>query len=306
MTTTTTTATTAPVDRPTILGPSAKHASRAARNAVATVSMTLAFLVALVPLVLVVGYVVSRGLALFGWSFLTSSIPPTRAVGPGMGPAVYGTLVITGMATLLAVPLGVLGGVYLNEYGATSRTASVLRFFANVMTGVPSIIMGLFVYTALVLRTRELNGFNGALALACLMLPVVVRATEEMLQLVPRELREASLALGCRKARTIVRVVLPAAAPGIVSGSLLAVARAAGETAPLLFVVGTTFRTNRDLFDGSTTALSVQIFKNAAQPFPGAQDRAWAAALTLIGIVFLFTILARVVTTLFARRTAAG
>jgi phosphate transport system permease protein len=204
------------------------------------------------------------------------------------------------------VPLGVLGGVYLSEYGRNRVIARVLRFFAEIMTGVPSIVMGLFVYTAIVLHTENLNAFAGALALGCLMLPIVIRTTDEMLQLVPAELREGSVALGSRQARTIVRIVLPAAAPGIVSGALLAVARAAGETAPLLFVIGTAFRTNRSLFNGSNTTLSVQIFKNAQSPYLASQQRAWAAALTLIGIVFVFTLVARILTALYSRRTTAS
>lgn len=289
----------------TRLGPAAKHRSRAIRNGLATACITLSFVLVLVPLALVIGYVISRGHQVFGVAFLTKEIPTPRDPGPGMGPAVLGTLLVTGAATLMAVPLGVLGGVYLSEYGKRGVVARVLRFFAEVMTGVPSIVMGLFVYTAVVLRTHNPNAFAGALALACLMLPIVIRTTDEMLRLVPSDLREGSVALGSRQARTIVRIVLPAAAPGIVSGALLAVARAAGETAPLLFVIGSAYRTNRSLFNGSNTTLSVQIFNNARSPFLASQQRAWAAALTLIGIVFIFTVLARLVTALYSRRSTA-
>jgi phosphate transport system permease protein len=200
------------------------------------------------------------------------------------------------------VPLGILGGIWLNEYATPRRLASLIRFLADVMTGVPSIVMGLFVYTFLVLRTHETNAFYGAVALACLMLPVVIRTTEEMLRLVPVDQREASMALGGRKARTIMRVVMPASLPGIISGALLAVARAAGETAPLLFTIGFTFTANTSLFSGSNTALSVQIFGNANSAFPAAQDRAWGAALTLIVLVFVFTILARIFSALYVRK----
>jgi phosphate transport system permease protein len=168
------------------------------------------------------------------------------------------------------------------------------------MTGVPSIIMGLFIYTIWVLTFEARSGFAGALALACLMLPVVIRSTEEMLKLVPDELRQASLALGARKWRTTVTVVLPAAISGITSGSLLAIARAAGETAPIIFVVGAVNATNWNLFDGENTALPAQIFSNASQPFQVAQDRAWGAALTLIAIVLIFTIIARFIANRFA------
>lgn len=296
----------APVAPTTRLGPAAHHRARAVRNGLATALIVMSFVVVLVPLALVIGYVVARGREVFGYGFLTKEIPTPRTPGAGMGPAVYGTLLITGAATVMAVPLGVLGGVYLSEYGRRGLVARVLRFLAEVMTGVPSIVMGLFVYTAVVLHTRDLNAFAGSLALACLMLPIVIRTTDEMLRLVPAELREGSVALGSRQARTIVRIVLPAAAPGIVSGALLAVARAAGETAPLLFVIGGAFRTNRSLFNGTNTTLSVQIFKNASSPFVASQQRAWAAALTLIGIVFIFTVLARVVTAVYSRRSSAA
>lgn len=256
--------------------------------------------VAAVPLVAIVSYVVTKGSGIVSMEFLTEPIPIlTRSVGPGMGPAVVGTLLITGVATLMAVPLGILAAVYLNEYGKKNRVAQFIRTMSDVMTGVPSIVMGLFVYTVWVLRFG-LSGFAGALALACLMLPVVIRSTEEILRLVPAGLREASLALGASRARTILTVVLPAAIPGITSGALLAVARAAGETAPLLFTIGAARNFNTDVLNGANTALSTQIFRNATQPFPGAVDRAWGAALTLIVLVVVLTIVARIVTKRFA------
>ncbi len=278
--------------------------ARSIRDAIATTLMATSVVLVMIPLVLVLTYVIQRGSALFGWHFLTSDIPTTRSSGGGMGPAVAGTLLITGTATVISVPLGVMGGIYLNEYGRNSKPALILRLLTDVMTGVPSIVMGLFVYTFLVLRTQSLSGMAGALALAALMLPVVIRATEEMLRLVPDDLRLGSFALGSRRATTIWRVALPAALPGIISGALLAIARAAGETAPLLFVIGITFKTNWSL-SGTNTALSVQIFRNATQPFEGAQQRAWAAALTLILIAFAFTILARAVSAALTRRSGA-
>jgi phosphate transport system permease protein len=169
------------------------------------------------------------------------------------------------------------------------------------MTGVPSIVMGLFIYTVFTLQFG-LMGLGGSLALACLMLPVVIRSTEEMLRLVPDELRHGSLALGNRQWRTIVTVVLPAALPGIVSGAMLAVARAAGETAPLLFTIGAVRSVNWSLTDGTNTALPVQIFSNANSTVAASQDRAWGAALTLVGIVFLFTLLARLVSSRFSNK----
>lgn len=276
---------------------------RKSKSALATIFIYAAFLVALVPLSLIIGYVIYRGASVINWDFLTGDIAYSpRAPSGGIGPAIVGTLLITGAATAMAVPLGILGGIWLQEYGARSRLASFVGFLADVMTGVPSIVMGLFIYTFIVLETKQTNAFAGALALGCLMLPVVIRTTEEMLRLVPSDQREASMALGSRKARTIVRVVLPPALPGIVSGALLAVARAAGETAPLLFTIGFTFTTNTNPFSGGNTALPVQIFGNANTPFAAAQDRAWGAALTLIVLVFLFTIVARVFSMLAARK----
>jgi phosphate transport system permease protein len=288
------------------LSPLPKSRSRKVKNFVATCFIALAFLLALVPLVFLVVYVVQKGAEVISWEFLTEDLPfVDRLPGGGMGPAVVGTLLITGAASLMAIPLGILGGIYLNEYGGKSVLARIIRFLSEVMTGVPSIVMGLFIYTLVVLNTQEKNGFAGALALACLMLPIVIRTTDQMLSLVPRELREGSFALGSRKVRTIRTVVLPNAAAGITSGALLAVARAAGETAPLLFIIGTTREVNTSLFNGPNTALSVQIFSNATSPFSVQQDRAWGAALTLIAIVFIATIAARLVTAFFARRQTA-
>ncbi|MBW8825135.1 MAG: phosphate ABC transporter permease PstA [Acidobacteria bacterium] len=271
---------------------------RSVANAAATAAMCVAFLVAMVPLVLIIGYLLARGGRVISWDFLSGNIPLPTAKGPGMGPAVVGTLVITGAAAVMAIPLGVFGAIYLNEFGRRSRLASVIRFMADVMTGVPSIVMGLFIYTIWVLRYGQ-SGLAGALALACLMLPVVIRTTEEMLRLVPTELRHGSVALGARTWRTVLTVVLPAALPGIVSGAMLAVARAAGETAPLLFTIGIVRERNASL-SGPNTALSAQIFSNASQPFAGAIDRAWGAAFTLVLLVFLLTVVARMVAARFA------
>lgn len=281
---------------------------RVVRDRLATLAIIGSFGLVLVPLIAVIGYVIAKGVGVLDWQFLTTSPIQNRPDQPntaevfgqilkfGMQPAVVGTLLITALATALAVPIGVLGGIYLNEYGGKNRLALVLRFFTDCMTGVPSVVMGLFVFTVIVLNTKDRTGFAGAIALAFLMLPVVIRSTEEMLRLVPNDQREASLALGGRKANTIVRIVLPAAAPGIVSGALLAIARAAGETAPLLFVIGITNRTNWNPFSGENTTLSVQTYMNAAQPYSTAVDRAWGAALTLIVIAFAATIIARTVT----------
>lgn len=276
--------------------------ARRIRNRIAMGSVWLSVVVAAVPLFFLVAYLVRRGAGIVDWNFLTDDIPiSSRFRGPGMGPAVLGTLLTTGAASAMAMPLGVLAAVYLNEYGGRGRLAFIIRFLADVMAGVPSIVMGLFIYTVWVLRYGQ-TGIAGALALGCLMLPIVIRSAETALGLVPTELREASAALGARTSRTILTVVIPAALPGLVSGALLAVARAAGETAPLLFTIGTVTESNPHLLEGTNTALSAQIFVNARQPFDAAIDRAWGAALTLIVLVFLLTAIARIVARRFTVR----
>jgi phosphate transport system permease protein len=276
--------------------------ARRVKNALATSLMWVAVAVAVVPLGLLVYHVARKGGSVMSLDFLTKPIPITsRRPGPGMGPAIAGTLLITGAATAMAVPLGVLAAIYLNEYGRKNRLAAIIRFLSDVMAGVPSIVMGLFVYTVWVLRFGQ-AGVAGALALGCLMLPIAIRATETVLKLVPGDLREASAALGASRSRTILTIVVPAALPGITSGALLAVARAAGETAPLLFTIGAARELNPDLLSGPNTALPLQIFRNAQLPFAGAQDRAWGAALTLIAVVLLLTTIARVVSSRFQVR----
>jgi phosphate transport system permease protein len=273
------------------------------KNRIATGLMMLAMVIVTLPLGWVVYAVIDRGASIISWTFLTAPIPPVVAPAHegGMGPAVYGTFLITGWATLMAVPLGILGAIYINEYGARNPIASVVRFMADVMTGVPSIVMGLFIFSIWTLR-YGFSGFAGALALACLMLPIVIRSSEEMLKLVPNSLREASYALGASKTRVTLTVVFPAALSGIVSGALLAVARGAGETAPLLFTILTVTQVNRNVFHGANTALATQIFSNATQPYPGAEARAWGAALTLIAIAFILMIAARIITARFTRQ----
>jgi phosphate transport system permease protein len=284
------------------LGSANVQRRRRVRNNLATAFVYGSVLVAVIPLGFVLYYVTLKGIGIVDLDFLTTDIPITaRRVGAGMGPAVAGTLLITLAASLMAIPLGIMAAVYINEYGQGRRLAGAIRFLSDVMAGVPSIVMGLFIYAIWVLRFGY-SAFAGALALACLMLPIVIRSTESMLRLVPDDLREGSAALGASKSRMILTVVLPAALPGITSGSLLAVARAAGETAPLLFTIGGARILNLDLFDGVNTALSTQIFVNAGQPFAGAQQRAWGAALTLIAIVLVLTIVARLIAKRFTLR----
>jgi len=276
---------------------------RRLKNALANAWMVGSLLVALVPLAVIVVYVIAKGAGVMSWSFLTKDIPiVTEFAGGGMKPAIVGTLVITGVAAAMAIPLGVLAAIYLNEYGRQRPVARLIRFMADVMTGVPSIVMGLFVATIWVSSGlhRGYSGFAGSLALGALMLPIVIRSSEEMLKLVPDDLRQASDALGARRWRTVVSVALPAALPGMVSGAMLAIARAAGETAPLLFTIGITRSANWNPFRGTNTALSQEIWNNAQTPFSAEHDRAWGAALTLIALVFLCTVVARVVSSRFA------
>ncbi|MFC4335501.1 phosphate ABC transporter permease PstA [Salininema proteolyticum] len=282
-------------------------AVRNAKNRAATLAIAACLLVAAIPLGYVAYEVIARGGSSLSLEFLTSDIPRNyRVEGGGMAPAIVGTLTITGMAALMALPVGILGAVYLNEYGKNSPLARFIRMMSDVMTGVPSIVMGLFIYVVWVVNVGERNGFGGALALACLMLPIVIRSAEEMLKLVPDEYRQASAALGTPKWRTIMTVVLPSASSGLTSGSLLAIARAAGETAPIIVTVGITYAVNPDLFAGGNTTLAAQIFGNASQPFAGSTDRAWGAALTLIAIVFLFTLLARFISARFSIEAKQG
>ena len=275
---------------------------RRTKNRIATVLMVVAFVLVLIPLVLVLITVVARGAKIISWQFLTAPIPPSVAPASegGIGPAILGTFLIVGLATVMAVPLGILGAIYLNEYGGKGVLARLIGFMADVMTGVPSIVMGLFIFSIWVLHF-QFSGFAGALALGCLMLPVVIRSTDEMLKLVPNPLREGSYALGATKARVTMTVVLPAAIGGIVSGALLAIARAAGETAPLLFTILTVTTANPNPFKGPNTSIPSQIFSNATSAFTGAQDRAWGAALTLVVIAFVFMLAARFVTARFTR-----
>ena len=286
---------------------------RRTKNLVMTMLMAASVTVIIVVLAFVLFTVIGKGWSIVHSQFphwFTDDIPATaRRVGPGMKAAIVGTIITTATATVIAIPLGIAGAVYLNEYGKNSLFARILRFFTSVMAGVPSIVMGLFIYVFWVLPRHQagLTGLAGAFALACLMLPIIVRATEEMLRLVPQNLRDASYALGGTKSRTTLTVVIPKASPGIISGCLLAVARAAGETAPLIFTIAVgaaaVHTTNYNVFSGPNTALSLQIYANAKETFAGAQERAWGSALTLIALAFLFTIGARILSARLSKRT---
>jgi phosphate transport system permease protein len=266
-------------------------------NRVVTVLLALSVVLALLPLASVLYFTVAKGLARFGGYFLQHSM---RGVGPvdatgGAYHAIIGTLEQVGIATLIAVPLGLLAAVYTVEYGR-GRLASSIRFFTDVMTGVPSIVAGLFVYAFWVLALgRGFSGFAAALALTILMLPTVVRATEEMLKLVPDSLREAALALGVPRWRTILSIVLPTASAGIITGVMLAVARVAGETAPLLLTALNFDSINVNPFAGQQAALPTFIFSQAGVPQQVALDRAWAGALTLVLLILVLSLVARAI-----------
>ncbi len=260
--------------------------------------MWAATAVALVPLVLVLYYTLQKGLGALSREFFTTD-PTGNFLGAqgGVKSAILGTIEIVGFAALVAVPLGIGVALYLTEYGGKRRLAQAVRFFIDVMTGVPSIVFGLFVYLVLVLAGTggsTFAGWKGSVALALLMLPIVTRSSEVALQLVPNSLREAALALGAPRWKVVVRVVLPSAASGITTGALLAIARAAGETAPLLFtstiVKGTTFNLNEPM-----NSLPAQIFQDLKQPNDELVQRAWGAAITLIAMILLLTLLAKVI-----------
>jgi phosphate transport system permease protein len=252
---------------------------------------------ALVPLVLVLYYIVKKGIGAWSWHFFTSD-PSGRFFGDpgGIESAIVGTVLIVALATAIAVPIGIGVALYLVEYGQHSRFAAVVRYFVDVLTGVPSIVFGLFIYIVLVLGGLGGNfaGWKGSVALALLMLPVVTRASEVVLNLVPDSLREAALALGAPRWRVVTRVVLPTAAPGLVTGALLAVARAAGETAPLLFTAFAIKATTLDL-GGQMNSLPIQVFNDVRQAQDRLVERAWGAALTLVLMILVLTLVARLV-----------
>ncbi|MGI8845576.1 MAG: phosphate ABC transporter permease PstA [Thermoleophilaceae bacterium] len=263
----------------------------------ARVGLLAATLVALVPLVLVVYTLVSKGIGAISLDFFTTD-PSGRFLGDagGIKSAIVGTILIVALATAIAVPMGIGVALYLVEYGKESRFASVVRYFVDVMTGVPSIVFGLFIYIVLVLGgvAGGFAGWKGSIALGLLMLPVVTRSAEVVLLLVPDALRETALALGSPRWRVITRVVLPTAAPGLVTGSLLAIARAAGETAPLLFTAFAVKATTYDL-GGQMNSLPIQIFNDVRQAQDRLVERAWGAALTLVAMILVLTLVARLI-----------
>ena len=267
-------------------------------NHLATAVMVAGAIIALIPLVGVIVYTVGKGLSSVDWSFLSTTM---RGVGPldttgGIYHSIVGTIEQVLIASLIAVPLGILAAIYTVEYGRGLLAAAV-RFFIDVMTGIPSIVAGLFIFAFWVLALHQgFSGFAAGMSLAVLMLPVVARASEEMLKLVPDELREASYALGVPKWRTMLSVVLPVATPGITTGVMLAVARVTGETAPLLLTAFGFDSLNYNPFHGPQSAMPLFVYQQATSPFQIAVNRAWGAALVLILFVVLLSVIARLVT----------
>jgi len=269
-----------------------------------TILVTGAFALAVVPLISLAWTVVERGAARFDMEFFTFSMRNIVGAGGGAYHAIIGTLQITGLATLISVPIGIMTAIYLVEY-ARGPLAKAVTFFVDVMTGIPSIVAGLFAYAAFVVifGPGVRMGIGGAIALSVLMIPVVIRATEEMLKIVPNELREASYALGVPKWLTVTKVVLPTALAGIATGVMIAIARIIGETAPLLIIAGFTSSTNFNPFDERMMTLPVFVYTSYANQGADAQtyiDRAWTGALVLMLIVMILNIIARLVSKYFS------
>ncbi len=252
----------------------------------------VAAVVGIIPPFAIIGYVVLNGASAMNLDLLTK---PPRALGTGGGAvaAILGSLQLVGLATIIAVPVGVGAAVYVAEFGGR-RSATIVRFAADVLVGIPSILMGIFVFTFLVLPFRHFNAFAGSVALSFLMVPVVMRTTEEIIRLVPDSLREASLALGVPRWRTVLSIVLRTGLGGILTGIMLAVARAAGETAPLLFTALGSRLVNVGSFDKPMDALPIFVFINARQPISALNEQAWGAALLLLLFVLTINILVRV------------
>jgi phosphate transport system permease protein len=280
---------------------------RPATNRLVTTLVVLAFVIALLPLISLLFTVVTNGLARFDPMFFTYSMRNIVGEGGGALHAILGTLLMTGAAAIISIPIGLMTAVYLAEYGR-GALARTITFFVDVMTGIPSIVAGLFAFAlfSYFFGPGVRVGVAGSIALAVLMIPVVVRTSEEMLRLVPNELREASYALGVPKWRTIVKIVIPTSIAGITTGVMLAIARVIGETAPLLVAAGFTTSMNYDLFDGRMQSLPVFVYSSYVSQGTNAVaslDRAWAGALTLVLIVMLLNLVARLVARAYAPKT---
>lgn len=254
----------------------------------------LSVLVALIPLVLVLFYVVTQGITSLNVAFFTEMPKPVGEAGGGMANAIVGSILVTLLGAMFAIPIGIMSGVYAAEYAGT-RMAAAVRFAADTLNGVPSIVIGVFIYSIAVLPVRRFSALAGGLALGVMMIPLIMRTTEELLLLVPSTLREGALALGATRARAVFTVVVPAALPGILTGILLALARIAGETAPLLFTALNNRFFTTDVRQPVST-LTVQVYLYATAPYEDWHRQAWAGALVLVAMVLICSLLARVAT----------
>jgi phosphate transport system permease protein len=254
----------------------------------------LSVIVALIPLGFILFFVLSKGIRALNLDFFTKMPVPVGETGGGMANAIVGTLMLSGLGALGAIPVGIISGIYMSEY-AGSTLASVVRFAADTLNGVPSIVIGVFVYAIAVLPIKQFTMVAGGIALGIMMIPIIARSTEELLRLVPNTLREGALALGATRARAVFTVVLPAALPGIITGVVLALARIAGETAPLLFTSLNSSYWNVNPLQ-PTASLTVQIYAYALSPYEDWQRQAWAGALVLVAIVLICSLLARTAT----------
>jgi phosphate transport system permease protein len=267
---------------------------RRATNGLMWVFCILATLLALIPLGLLLAYVILKGLPALNLAFFTQLPKPAGETGGGLLNAIIGSLVLIGLGSAIGLPIGILGGIYLAEFG-NHRFAWSIRFAADVLSGVPSIVLGVFVYAVIVLPIQRFSAFAGGVALAVIMIPTIMRTTEEMIRLVPNSLREAALSLGATQSRTSLGVVLPAARAGVITGALLAVARIAGETAPLIVtVLGSSYLSTR--LDQPIAALPLQIYVYATGPYETWHAQAWAGSLVLVVIVVIFSLAARFAT----------
>ena len=274
-----------------------KRTPSSKRNVIGLVMNCLVFAcvgLALLPLLAVLSYVIVQGVSRLSPSVFTELPPPPLVPGGGFGNAIVGTLVMVGIAALISIPFGVLAAIYLTEF-SSGQVAKWTRFATNVLSGVPSIIVGVFAYGVIVLTTRSYSAWAGGIALAILMLPIIVRTTDEALQLVPNELRQAAVGLGATDFQSVFKVVLPAALPAIITGATLAIARAAGETAPLLFTALFTQFWNSRL-DEPTASLAVLVYNFATVPFKNQQELAWAASFILVFLVLVTSVIARLAT----------
>jgi phosphate transport system permease protein len=265
--------------------------ARSIFNKAMTVLAGLLVVMALIPLLAVLSYVLIKGFGRLNLDLLTKLPPPPMVPGGGIANAIVGTLIMVGLASLISVPIGIGSAIFLSEF-SNPTTARWIRFATNVLNGVPSIILGVFAYSVLVVTTKTFSAYAGAVALSILMLPTIIRTTDEALKIVPQEIRWASLGIGAAKYQTVLQIVLPAALPTIVTGVTLAIARAAGETAPLIFTaLSTQFWPNS--LSQPTPSLAVLVFNFATVPFKNQQELAWAASLILVLLVLTTSIVSR-------------